>query len=213
MNKRDGIIKNLFLEHPELNTVPVEKAYDILIESCKLGKKILVCGNGGSASDSEHIVGELMKGFLLKRRLPEIEKQKFSIVEDGLKIADMLQGGIPAISLNSHTALMTAVGNDTSYDMVFAQQVYGYGEKNDVLIGMTTSGSSQNVIYAARAAKAMGLKVIGITGQDAGILESVCDVCLALPSADTYRVQEYTLPVYHALCAMLEEELFGLNIV
>lgn len=188
---------------------PVYKAYEILLESCRNGGKILACGNGGSASDSAHIVGELMKGFRLDRTLDESEKAVFSEVEGGEFLAEHLQKGIPAISLCAGDALLTAVGNDTAYRMVFAQQVYGYGNCGDVLIAMSTSGNSENVVEAAKTARVKGLKVIGITGLRDSKLELYSDVCLKMPSEETYRIQEYTLPVYHALCAMLEAELFG----
>jgi len=203
------IYDELIQRYPRLKMKPILQAYQILLECSRNGGKILVCGNGGSASDAEHIVGELMKGFKLKRELSPEEKSIFRNLENGEKIADKIQKGIPAISLNSHTALMTAVGNDTDYDMVFAQQVYGYGETGDVLIGMTTSGNSANVVNAAVTAKAKGMQVIGITGERDSKLSANSDVCLQLPSTETYQIQEYTLPIYHALCAMLEEELFG----
>ncbi len=188
---------------------PVQEALDLLWISCRSGGKILVCGNGGSAADAEHIVGELMKGFRLKRPLSEGEKEAFGAVKDGKKLADALQKGIPAISLNSHTALLTAVGNDTAYRMVFAQQVYGYGKKGDILIAMSTSGRSVNVLEAAKTARVMEMKVIGITGETFSELGEYSDICFRLPARETYQVQEYTLPLYHALCAMLEERMFG----
>lgn len=194
---------------PQLHALPIRQALEILIETCRCGGKILTCGNGGSASDSEHIVGELMKGFLLRRRLTEAQREAFRpFGEDGKRIADRLQNGVQAIALNSQTSLLTAVGNDVSFEMVFAQQVYVYGKKNDTLIAMTTSGNSKNIIYAAIAAKAIGMSVIGITGRNPGELARCSDVCLAMPAEKTYRVQEMTQPVYHALCAMVEEALF-----
>lgn len=189
----------------------MQEALDLLWNSCCGGGKILVCGNGGSAADAEHIVGELMKGFRLHRPLSAVEKEAFEEVKDGRKLADSLQKGIPAISLNSHTALMTAVGNDTDYRMVFAQQVYGYGQKGDVLIAMSTSGCSANVVEAAKTARVLGMKVIGITGEESSELEEYSDICFRMPAGETYQVQEYTLPLYHALCAMLEERMFGLE--
>ena len=192
--------------YPALENVPVWEAYELLYEAACANRKILLCGNGGSASDAEHIVGELMKGFKLPRKLDREEIEKFG--EFG-PMAEKLQKGIQAISLNSHTALMTALGNDNGYDMVFAQQVYVYGCQGDVLVAMTTSGNSANVVNAAAAAKVRGMKVIGITGEAESRLSKLCDVCLRLPEKETYRIQELTLPVYHALCAMLEEALYG----
>lgn len=200
------IYKEMLAAYPALAPVPVWDAYEVLLEAAKAEKKILLCGNGGSASDSEHIVGELMKGFKLPRELSQEDVAKFG---DFAPIAQRLQKGIQAISLNSHMALMTAVGNDNGYDMVYAQQVFVYGEEGDVLIAMTTSGNSANVVNAAATAKVKGMKVIGITGEGESKLSVLCDICLRLPERETYRIQELTLPIYHALCAMLEEALFG----
>ena len=201
----------MLMRYPQLESLPIKKAYDRLIESYHRGGKILVCGNGGSASDAEHIVGELAKGFIRERKLSLQDREAFQdFGEEGAIIAEKLQKGIPAISLNSQTSLLTAVGNDNSFDMVFAQQVYVYGKANDVIIVMSTSGNSKNVVYAALTAKALGMCVIGITGQNAGNLGELCDVCIAIPEQETYRVQELTLPLYHTLCAMLEHELFQL---
>lgn len=204
------IRQEMLVHYPILQDLPIQQAMDVLLECYDQGGKILTCGNGGSAADAEHIVGELMKGFRHKRPLSQSEQSAFWVYgKEGENIAGHLQKGIPAIALNSQTSLLTAVGNDTSFDLVFAQQVYGYGKAGDVLIAMTTSGSSQNVVYAAITAKTLGMRVIGITGKQSGALGSICDVCLAIPAAETYRVQELTLPVYHALCAMLEHEIFG----
>lgn len=203
------IYEELIQRYPELVALPILNAYELLLECSENKGQILVCGNGGSASDAEHIVGELMKGFKLKRSLSSEEADSFATIEGGKEIAAKLQKGIPAISLNSHVALMSAVGNDTDYDMVFAQQVYGYGRMGDVLIAMTTSGNSANVVNAAKTAKTMGMKVIGITGSKDSELSACSDICLQMPATETYLVQEYTLPIYHALCAMLEEKLFG----
>ena len=203
------IYEDFLRDNPCLAQVPVWEAYEILLECCSRGGQILVCGNGGSAADSDHIVGELMKGFRLKRELTGKEKEAFSFVEDGESLAGRLQRGIPAISLNCHMALLTAIGNDTDYDMAFAQQVYGYGQEGDVLIALTTSGNSVNIVNAAKTAKAKGMKVIGITGSRNSRLRTFSDLCLQMPDTETYRVQEYTLPVYHTVCAMLEEKMFG----
>lgn len=200
------IYEKLIAQYPCLAEVPVWEAYETLHDAALAEKKILLCGNGGSASDSEHIVGELMKGFKLPRKLDQSQIEQFG---EFAPMAQRLQKGIQAISLNSHTALMTAVGNDNGYDMVFAQQVYVYGGEGDVLVAMTTSGNSANVVNAAATAKVRGMKVIGITGAAESKLSRLCDVCLQLPEQETYRIQELTLPVYHALCAMLEESLYG----
>ena len=209
MSAERKIYETFLQDNPNLTGLSIWEAYEILLNCCQNGGKILVCGNGGSASDAEHIVGELMKGFKLNRELSKEDKSCFSSYENGTYIAGKLQKAIPAISLNSHVALMTAVGNDTAFDMIFAQQVYGYGAKGDVLIGMTTSGNSKDVVNAALTAKSIGMKVIGMTGSKASGLSACSDLCLRMPASETYRIQEYTLPVYHVLCAMLEEKMFG----
>lgn len=188
----------------------IQHAFDMLCKCYKNGGKVLVCGNGGSAADSEHIVGELMKGFLLHRPLDDVQRGKLmdTSPEDGRYIADNLQGALPAISLVSHSALMTAFSNDVAPDMVFAQQVYGYARGGDVLIGISTSGSSKNVVYAAHTAKMLGASTIALTGSSGGGLLDICDVTVRVPSDSTPDIQELHLPVYHALCAMVEAEFF-----
>lgn len=183
-------------------------AYNILLNCFKTGGKVLVCGNGGSAADCEHIVGELMKGFNKKRELSEDLKEKINCFENGEFISDNLQRALPAISLVSQTGLMTAFINDVKSELVFAQQVLGYLKENDVLISLSTSGNSPNVVNAAVTAKALGGSVISVTGEFGGRLKSVSDECICLPSDKTYKIQELTLPVYHAICAMLENEMF-----
>ncbi|MGI5959884.1 MAG: D-sedoheptulose-7-phosphate isomerase [Massiliimalia sp.] len=203
------LLDDLAGRFPQLNMEVIQKAYQILLECAQNQGCILTCGNGGSASDAEHIVGELMKGFRLPRTLNENQKAPFlKYGEQGSKTADSLQNGIRSICLNSQTALLTAVGNDNGYDMVFAQQTYLYGASGDVLIAMSTSGNSANVVNAAVTAKAKQMKVIGITGQKGGLLEQYSDVCICLPAGETYQIQELTLPLYHALCADLETDLF-----
>ncbi|MCM1024809.1 MAG: SIS domain-containing protein [Roseburia sp.] len=209
MSAEKRILEELWREYPCLRPLRIREMYEMLLESLKGGGKLLICGNGGSASDAEHMVGELMKGFRHKRELCPSEREAFLGLRGGEGLAAKLQGTIRAISLNSQTALLTAVGNDTDYDMVFAQQVYGYGAAGDVLIAMTTSGNSANVVNAAGTARALGMRVIGITGSRTSALEELSDLCLRLPAEETYRVQEYTMPIYHAVCGMLEETLFG----
>lgn len=215
MNVTDKYIEELVSRYPALCGCEsdVLQAYKIL-EKCYLeGNKLLVCGNGGSCADSEHIVGELVKGFKLKRPCPESFSRKL-IAEDevmGEELSLKLQGALPAISLTCHQALNTAFANDVAEGgkLVFAQQVYGYGKQGDVLLALSTSGNSKNVLYACVVARAMGLKVIGLTGESGGKLNAKCDVCIKVPATDPYRVQEYHLPVYHSLCLMLEEKFFG----
>jgi D-sedoheptulose 7-phosphate isomerase len=205
------IYEKLFVDYPALGVCrdSVAEAYEILKNTYENGGKLLVCGNGGSAADCEHIVGELMKGFHLKRPLAENEISAFSSYENGEEIAKTLQKGLPAISLVSHTGLMTAYINDCDADSVFAQQVYGYMNEGDALIALSTSGNSENVVRAAITAKAKGGKVIAFTGANGGKMLDLCETVVRLPSNDTAQIQEYTLPLYHCLCAMLEEEFFG----
>lgn len=187
----------------------IEKAYKLLENSYAAGGKLLICGNGGSSADSEHIVGELMKDFCLPRSLPEAEKKTLAALPYGEKLASGLHGALPAISLTSQTALMTALVNDGDPALVFAQQVWGYGREGDVLLALSTSGNSQNIVCAASAAKARGMRVLAITGAGGGKLKEISDVALCLPEKETYKVQELTLPIYHALCLALENRFFG----
>jgi D-sedoheptulose 7-phosphate isomerase len=189
----------------------IEEASRLLVEAYGQGHKVLTCGNGGSAADSEHIVGELMKGFMLRRPVPDELRHRLraQFAELGDVLADHLQGALPAISLVSQAALISAFANDVAADMVFAQQVYGYGQPGDVLIGISTSGNSLNVINAIRVARTLGVKTIGLTGRTGGAMLSLCDVCIRVPSDQTYEIQERHLPIYHALCMVVEEEFFG----
>ena len=186
------------------------KTYDILETAFSNERKLLVCGNGGSASDSEHIVGELMKEFKLKRKVyaDQAEAMKNIDSEMGATLAENLQGALPAICLTGHSALTTAFMNDANADLVFAQQVNGYGKENDVFLGISTSGNSKNVCYAAITAKAKGLKVIGLTGAKESKLSRLGDCCIRVPETETYKIQELHLPVYHCLCMMLEAHFF-----
>lgn len=189
----------------------IKKAYELIETAYRKGGKLLVCGNGGSASDSEHIVGELMKEFKLKRKVygDHATALKEIDLELGQVLADNLQGALPAISLTAHSSLQTAFMNDVVPELVFAQQVNGYGKEGDVFLGISTSGNSMNVLYAAVNAKAKGLKVIGLTGCKESKLMKYSDVCIRVPEAETYKIQELHLPVYHCLCLMLEEKFFG----
>ena len=189
----------------------IKKAYELLEAAYSNGRKLLVCGNGGSASDSEHIVGELMKEFKLKRKVYSDHAAALKAIDPelGQTLADNLQGALPAISLTGHSSLQTAFMNDAVPELVFAQQVNGYGKPGDVFLGISTSGNSKNVLYAAVNAKAKGLKVIGLTGAKENKLMMFADVCIRVPETETYKIQEYHLPVYHCLCLMLEERFFG----
>jgi D-sedoheptulose 7-phosphate isomerase len=206
-------IRQLIFSYPGLDVcaADIEAAYNVLRDCYRGGGKVLTCGNGGSAADAEHIVGELTKGYLLKRPVPEDVRTKLAAIssEDGDYLADHLQGGLPAISLVSQTSLLSAIANDTAADMVYAQQVYAYGREGDALIGISTSGNSTNVLRAMQIARALGLRTIGLTGRTGGKLKPLCDVCIRVPANDTTLVQERHLPIFHVLCAMLEEEFFA----
>ena len=205
-------IEQLIAAYPDLDRcVPdIEAAFQILSTCYHNGGKVLTCGNGGSAADAEHIVGELMKGYLLKRPVSdEIRARLVSASpEDDDYLASRLQGALPAISLVSQTSLLSAISNDTAADMGFAQQVYAYGQEGDVLIGLSTSGNSRNVILAMQVARALGLRTIGLTGPTGGALKPLCEVCICVPAENTPAIQERHLPIFHVLCAMLEEEFF-----
>jgi D-sedoheptulose 7-phosphate isomerase len=189
----------------------INDAYVLLKKAYSNNRKLLVCGNGGSASDSEHIVGELMKEFRLKRKVyvNQAEAMKAIDPEMGQILAENLQGALPAICLTGHSALTTAFMNDANADLIFAQQVNGYGKPNDVFLGISTSGNSKNVLYAAITAKSKGLSVIGLTGEAESRLSEIADVCIRVPETETYKIQELHVPVYHCLCLMLEEYFFG----
>jgi D-sedoheptulose 7-phosphate isomerase len=186
---------------------------DLLSKNFNMGGKILVCGNGGSGADSEHIVGELMKGFLLNRDINHktLKKIQELFPHEAQNFIDNLQIGIPAISLVSQTGLISAYNNDKDSDFVYAQQVFSYGKSFDTLFCLTTSGNSRNVINAAKIAKVLSIPVVGFTGFNGGQLKDITDYLLNVPSQVTSEIQEYHLPIYHTICLALEEELFGLN--
>ena len=187
-------------------TIPqIRQAYEMLEECYAGGGKLLVAGNGGSCADSEHIVGELMKGFVKRRAVSEEAGLKENL---GQELAGCLQGGLKAIALTGHNGLSTAFLNDVNGEMIYAQQLWGYGEAGDVFLGISTSGNSKNILYAMTAAKAKGLRTIGLTGRDGGMLAKAADVAIIVPEEETYKIQELHLPVYHALCLMLEERFF-----
>lgn len=186
-------------------------AYLLLEESYENGGKLLVAGNGGSAADAEHIVGELMKGFKLPRK-PEADFAEKLVEENqelGSVLAENLQGALPAIALDGHPALSTAYMNDCEPLLCFAQQVNGYGKSGDVFLGISTSGNSKNVLYAATTAHAKGMRVIGLTGAKNSKLKDMSDVCIKAPQTETYMIQELHLPIYHCLCLMLEDKFFA----
>ena len=203
----------LILRYPQLMVVKdcIVEAYQILEESYTNDGKLLVAGNGGSAADAEHIVGELMKGFVNPRRLEAEYSDALITVnkELGRVLSENLQGALPAIALDGHLALTTAYMNDCEPLLCFAQQVNGYGKKSDVFLGISTSGNSKNILYAATVAKAKGMKVIGLTGEKDSKLSEISDTCIQVPETETYKIQELHLPVYHCLCLMLEDTFFG----
>ncbi len=209
------IIQNFFSKHQHLDylNLMMIRTVDLLTENFYKGGKILVCGNGGSAADSEHIVGELMKGFVLNRdiRKETHEKIKMLFPSDVDNFKDNLQIGIPAISLVSQTGLISAFNNDKNSNYVYAQQVFSYGKPYDTLFCLSTSGNSKNVLNAAKISKVLGIPVVGFTGIDGGKLKDLSDFLFNVPSKITSEIQEFHLPIYHTICMVLEEELFGVN--
>lgn len=214
MNSKVGKHLDLLLErYPVLSPLreDLEKAFSLMASSFAAGGKLLLGGNGGSCADADHIVGELMKGFVLPRALSESQVSAFREAggDAGERLARVLQQGLPAIALHSHGALLTAYGNDLEGKDAFAQQLYVLGREGDVFLGISTSGNAENLIRAAIAAKALGMKIISLSGKDGGKLSAMADVKLVVPSMETYQIQELHLPIYHALCLMLEEHFFG----
>ena len=199
------VLQELIRRHPSL--VGCEEsfriAYGMLLDCYQSGGKVLVCGNGGSAADADHIAGELLNKFKKKRAIdPNIAEQL------PREVVDKLVGALPAISLVAMSAAVSSISNDSCWDVAFAQQVYGLGNKGDVLLTISTSGNSVNCINAAHVAKAMGLRVVALTGEDGGALAKLSDVAIRVPERETFRIQELHLPIYHALCAALEDALF-----
>lgn len=198
--------QELLMRYPNLEACieDIEKAKDAMIACYEQGGKILLCGNGGSSADCEHIAGELMKGFLKKRPVLEDERLK-EFDEDFLK---RLQGGLPAIALPSMTGVNTAFANDVDPEMVYAQAVLALGKENDILIGLSTSGNAANVANALKVAKALNMKVIGLSGGTGGKMKEISDICICAPEKETYKIQELHLPIYHYLCAMVEDYFY-----
>ena len=196
-------MENLLTRYPLLADCKedITKALNLIIDTYKNGGKILLCGNGGSAADCEHIVGELLKGFMLKRnvtdeRIPET-------------LRNNLQGALPAISLPSQASIISAFANDIEPQMVYAQLVYGYAKENDLVIGLSTSGNSENIVNAIRVAKSLGIRTLSMTGENESKLSTLSDVTIKAPARETYIIQEYHLPIYHYLCAKTEEYFFA----
>ena len=205
-------IQQLINRYPSLASVKNEigAAFGILVNSYENGGKLLIAGNGGSASDAEHIAGELMKTFEKKRNMPdsfiiEIKKVNSEIAE---YLIPRMQPGLPTIALSGHASLNTACINDIDGNITFAQQVYGYGKETDVLLAISTSGNSKNILYASAVAKAKKLKIIALSGGSGGALKNFADVSIVVPETETFKIQELHLPVYHCLCQMLENHFF-----
>lgn len=213
---KNRIIKHIDLlveRYPSLETSKKDiiAAYLLMEECYENGGKVIIAGNGGSAADAEHIVGELMKGFKMSRKLDDDFSSKLirESQELGLVLAENLQGALPAIALDGHPALSTAYMNDCEPLLCFAQQVNGYGNAGDIFLGISTSGNSKNVLYGAVTARAKGMKVIGLTGAMDSKLKEMSDVCIKAPQTETYMIQELHLPIYHCLCLMLEDRFFS----
>ena len=208
-----SLFEDLFIRYPQLEKCRAQlfDAADCLTRCFQSGGKLLICGNGGSASDAAHIVGELMKNFMLNRPVGDDFRRRLleKIPETGNWIADQLQGALPAIALTQESALISAYANDAYPELAYAQQVYGYGQPGDTLLCISTSGNSENIINAAVVAVAKDLHTIALTGETPSRLSAVCDLSIQVPETGTHRIQELHLPVYHCLCAVLEQEFFG----
>jgi D-sedoheptulose 7-phosphate isomerase len=189
----------------------IEAAFDALSGSYAAGGKLLVCGNGGSAADADHIVGELMKGFLKRRPIPDDLRVRLRTADPtlGPALAEHLQGALPAINLTAGSALLSAFGNDVRPELAYAQAAFGYGRKGDVLLGISTSGNAGNVRSALVVGRSMGMTTIGLTGRGGGAMAGLCDILIAAPASRTFEIQELHLPIYHCLCAMVEERFFA----
>ena len=202
----------LIARYPKLSSCQEEiySAFEVLADCYDRGGCIFTCGNGGSAADAEHMVGELLKGFLLKRPLSDEDRAELQRIgkEDGAFLADRLQYGLRAVCLMSQTAIASATANDQGGDLGAAQQLFALGQPGDVLVAFSTSGNARNVAYAALVAKQRGLKVIGVSGQSGGRLSTLADICIHAPETETYLIQEFHLPIYHCLCIMLEARYF-----
>ncbi|MSS58708.1 SIS domain-containing protein [Erysipelotrichaceae bacterium Oil+RF-744-GAM-WT-6] len=211
--KLEKHLDTLVERYPSLKSIRKEitDAYQIMENSYENGGKLLIAGNGGSAADSEHIAGELMKRFKTPRPVPEDFAEKLIKIDPllGKSLAANLEQTLEAIPLVAHEALTTAYINDVDGLGVFAQQLYGFGKKGDVFLGISTSGNSKNILNATVVARALGIKVIGLTGNDGGQLAKVSDIAVKAPERETYMIQELHLPIYHCWCLMLEDHFFG----
>jgi len=202
-----NILNELLERYPQLKSCAgdIQSAYELLAACYGQDGVVYLCGNGGSAADAEHIVGELMKSFTGHRPVPADFTEQ---LQDDY-IAGHLEGALRAVALTGQISLSTAFANDVAPELVFAQQVFGYGRSGDICWGLSTSGNSKNVLHALKVARAKGMKTLGLTGQGGGAMAGLCDVCICVPEIETYKVQELHLPVYHTLCRMLEARFFG----
>ena len=206
-----NICADLIRRHPPLAACreDILTAFELLLGTCSSGGTVFTCGNGGSAADADHIVGELLKRFRKERDIPaDLKLHLLEGDEDGVLLAERLEGSLAAVSLCAQSAIITATSNDVDWEMSFAQQLLGLAKEGDTLIALSTSGNSRNCVLAATLAHELGMNVVSLTGEAGGRLAATADAPIRVPAAETYLVQEYHLPVYHALCAMLEEELF-----
>ena len=176
--------KKRLLESKELLDM-IEKVSSLCIEAYRNGNKILVCGNGGSASDAQHMTGELVGRYKMER------------------------AGIPAISLNANTTVLTALGNDYDYDRIFAKQVKALGNPGDILIGISTSCNSANIVEAVCQAAKQGIHTVALTGESGGKLKLLSDYVINVPSSDTPRIQEMHILIIHVICGIIEKELYN----
>ena len=192
------------------HTAKIAAAVKLLITSYDDAGSLLICGNGGSAADCEHIVGELMKGFCLPRSLSAHHRDRLTAIcgDDAARLGEKLQYGLPALSIVSHSSLITAIANDLDGNLIFAQQIWAMGKANDILLAISTSGNSENILLAAKTARAKNMAVIGLTGAGGGKLAPLCDVLIDVPSNDVASVQEMHLPIYHEICRQLESHYF-----
>lgn len=212
MKKNTELLFSELLErYPSLESCKKEilGVVEMLVQNHKDGNKILLCGNGGSSADAEHISGELLKGFMSKREVTGQEREEFlKLGEDGEKLANNLQRGVKALPLGSFQSALTAYINDANPELAYAQLTYSLASQGDVLFVLSTSGNSKNIYYAVLTAKSLGLKIVSLTGSTGGLLKDISDICIRAPEAATFKIQELHLPIYHFICAGVESELF-----
>ena len=207
------MIEQLIKRFPELDPMKktIENVIDEIIKCYEKGGKVLIAGNGGSACDSEHIAGELLKSFLKKRPIKEEIRKELLKIEDGEYIADNLESPLRAVALTSHLGLSSAYLNDKEPYLVFAQQLLGFGDRGDIFIAISTSGNAKNIIYASKLAKAMGIKVVSLTNENGGKLAEMADIAIKAPAKETHIAQEYHEAIYHEICIRVEEHFFKEN--